>query len=77
MLHNSVADSKKHYFEDYYRGNFKDTLRRKIQRNEYKYSELMAEEMRTHTSTWVEKEHPEYDLDIEDNQMNHLSMQNQ
>ena len=72
MLHHVSADTKKHYFEDYYRANFEDTLRRQINKNQYKYSELMADEMRTLGSTWVEKEGREYDLDIDDAQMDHI-----
>lgn len=69
------SDTEKTYWNHYYKNDFENTLERKIKKNQYEYLDAMSYE--TYGDSWVNQEGREYDLELEDTELDHIWTQNQ
>ena len=69
------SDTEKNYWINYFKNDFENTLERKIQKKEYKYLDAMSYE--TFGNSWVNQEGREYDLELENTELDHTWQQNQ
>lgn len=74
LKHELFENTDKSYFIHYLKTDFENTLKRKIQKNEFKYLDAMAYD--TIGNSWVEEEGREFDLDLEDTELDHVWQQN-
>lgn len=59
---------------NYYKTDYENTVKRKIERNEFSYMDAMSYE--TIGNSWVESEDREHDLDLDDAELDHAQQQN-
>lgn len=74
LKHELFSNTENSYWTNYYKNDFENTLERKIQRKEYEYLDAMSYE--TIGNSWVNQEGREYDLDLEDTELDHTWQQN-
>lgn len=67
-------DSTTKFFDHYFANDFEETVKRKVERNEFKY-ELLNSDMYSYDKSWVDSELRSHDLDVDDADIDHLGHQ--
>jgi hypothetical protein len=66
-----AMDSSQKFFDNYYIQDFEQTMKRKVERNDFKYALLNSDEY-SYDKSWIHSENRMFDLDVDDSDIDHL-----